>query len=299
MSKIALGRGLGSLIPQKPGIKNLYENKTALEENKGLNDKRVIDVDIEKISKNPLQMRKNFSKEALAELAESIKIHGILQPLVVTEQKHPTGADYQLITGERRLWAAKIAGLKKVPAIIRSAAGREKLELALVENIQRENLNPVEEAEAYKKMQSEFNLTQEEVAKRSGKSRSRVANFLRLLSLPLEIQRAISENKISEGHGRAILALRNPEKQRALFKEILSRNLTVRQAEEKIKLISVSGHVRKIVKKNNVFRETEEALSEFLGSKVEIKKYGKETKIIIDCYSQEEFNNVVAAILKK
>lgn len=298
MSKIALGRGLGSLIPQKSGIKNLSENKSALEENNGLNNKRVIDIDIEKISKNPSQMRKNFSKEALAELAESIKAHGILQPLTVTEQGSRVG--YQLIAGERRLEAAKIAGLKKVPAIIRPAGGREKLELALVENVQRENLNPIEEAGAYKKLQDEFGLTQEEIAERSGKSRSRVANFLRLLSLPLEIQCAISENKISEGHGRAILALQNPEKQRALFQEIIKGNLTVRQAEEKIKLISVSGHTRKIAGKNSAFRETEEALAEFLGgSKVEIKKYGRETKIIIDCYSQEEFDKVVAAILRK
>lgn len=299
MSKLALGRGLGSLIPQKPGIKNLPESKSTSEENNGLNNKRVIDIDIEKISKNPSQMRKNFSKEALAELAESIKAHGILQPLTITKQGGPAAEGYQLIAGERRLEAAKIAGLKKVPAIIRPAGGREKLELALVENVQRENLNPIEEAGAYKKLQDEFGLTQEEIARRSGKSRSRVANFLRLLSLPLEIQRAISENKISEGHGRAILALQNPEKQRALFQEIIKGNLTVRQAEEKIKLVSASSHTRKIARKNSAFRETEEALAEFLGGgKVEIKKYGRETKIIIDCYSQEEFDKVVAAILR-
>ncbi len=298
MSKIALGRGLSSLIPTKnkslgfaAGAASDHENKNSYSYS-GI----VVNIEISKISKNPAQMRKDFDKEALNELANSIKTHGILQPLVVSEIKP---GSYQLIAGERRLEASKIAGLAKVPAIVRPASERERVELALVENIQRENLNPMEEAAAYNNLAAEFNLTQEEIAKRCAKSRSRVANFLRLLSLPLEIQRAISEKKISEGHGRAILALENSEKQRALFQEILKNNLTVRQAEEKARLVSVAAHARKIGKKNSPWQETERDLSDFLSSKIEIKKIGDNIKIIINCQTSEDFNRIVGLIFKK
>ncbi len=306
MSKIALGRGLSSLIPQKSLLPNKQDKqaakkniKTGVQPNTQNGGSEILDVDVEKISKNPAQMRKSFSKEALKELAESIKTHGVIQPLVVSAQKHSSGDKYQLIAGERRLEAAKIAGLTKVPAIVRKSDGQENLELALVENIQRENLNPIEEAEAYKKLQDEFNLTQEEIAVRTGKSRSRVANFLRLLSLPLEIQKAISENRVSEGHGRAILSLTNPEKQRGLFAEILKSNLTVRQAEEKVKLVSVSGHTRKIGRQKSTWSETEETLSDFLSVKVEIKKSGRGARISINCSTKEDVDKVVGKILEK
>jgi len=301
MAKIALGRGLGSLIPQKSYFKNEEKNADAASLQKdrfhgfGNIGSFVNNIEIEKIEKNPSQMRKIFDKEALKELAESIKIHGVIEPLLVTES---LGGKYQLIAGERRLEAAKIAGLEKVPAIVRAANDQERLELALVENIQRENLNPIEEAHAYKMLASDFNLTQEEIAKRSGKSRSRVANFIRLLSLPIEIQNAISENKISEGHGRAILALANPEKQRALFQEIIKNNLTVRQTEEKTRLVEVASHIRKIGKKNTPWSESREILSDFLDTKVEIKKFGNGARIIIDC-AEGEFERITEAILNK
>ncbi len=252
-------------------------------------------IEIEKISKNPSQMRKVFNSEALNDLAESIKIYGILEPILISEIRPGT---YELIAGERRLEAAKIAGVKKVPAIIREVSGQQKLELALIENIQRENLNPIEEARAYRMLSDDFGLTQEEIAARSAKSRPRVANFLRLLSLPIEIQNAISENKISEGHGRAILALQNPEKQRALFAEILKNNLTVRQAEEKVKLVAVAGHIRKIGKKSSPWTEPENLLSEFLSAKAEIRGLGDNIKIIINC-RKDEFDRVVDGIIKK
>lgn len=297
MSKIVLGRGLSSLIPSKNKASNITENSVSAKKNQNTYSYAgiIANIEIGKISKNPSQMRKIFDPEALKELAGSIKMHGILQPLVVTEK---TPGVYELIAGERRLEASKIAGLAKVPVIVRTASDQEKLELALVENIQREALSPIEEATAYKDLSSQFNLTQEEIALKSGKSRSRVANFLRLLSLPLEIQNAINEKKISEGHGRAILSLANPEKQRALFQEILKNNLTVRQAEEKVKLVSVAGHIRKIGKKNSPWQETEIILSEFLSTKVEIKKSGKSAKIIIDCY-EGEMDRIIACILKK
>lgn len=314
MTKIALGRGLGSLIPQKAVVQNekIHPNPPLQKEGGVANfpplqrgtkgdfigniESMINNIEIDKISKNPVQMRKVFAKESLKELADSIKLHGILEPVLVTELGR--GA-YELIAGERRMEAAKIAGLKKIPAIIRKVSRQEKLEFALIENIQRENLNPIEEAKAYKMLSSDFALTQEEIAARSGKSRSRVANFLRLLSLPLEIQNAIGENKISEGHGRAILSLQNPEKQRALFNEILKSNLTVRQAEEKVKLVSVASHTRKIGGKKSPWKETEDALGDFLSAKVAIKKAGNGAKIIIECYAQNDLDNVVARILKK
>lgn len=309
MSKIALGRGLGSLIPQRSIAKT--EEKKILVDSEDISrspqaiaggkihgniQSFVNNIDIEKISKNPSQMRKVFGADALRELAESIKLYGILEPLLVSEIH---AGVYELIAGERRLEAAKIAGLKKVPAIIREVTSQEKLELALVENIQRENLNPIEEAKAYKMLADDFGFTQERIAERSAKSRSRVANFLRLLALPLEIQNAIAENKISEGHGRAILAFENPEKQRAMLAEILKNNLTVRQAEQKSKLVAVAGHTRKIGKKSSPWIETENILSEFLSAKVEVRKSGAGARIIVECYSQDELDKTVDAILKK
>lgn len=315
MSKIALGRGLGSLIPQKPITKT--EDKKISDNSSDISFSRqsssnepavrrvsapfgniesfINSIAIEKISKNPSQMRKIFDVEALRDLSESIKIYGILEPLLVSEIQ---AGVYELIAGERRLEAAKLAGLKKVPAIIREVTRQQKLELALIENIQRENLNPIEEARAYKMFVDDFGFTQEEIAKRSAKSRPRVANFLRLLTLPIEIQNAISENKISEGHGRAILALQNPEKQRALMAEILKNNLTVRQAEEKVKLVSVAGHTRKVGKKSSPWVETENLLSEFLSAKTSIKGAGDSIKIIIDCH-KDEFDRVIDVIAKK
>lgn len=297
MSKNVLGRGLSSLIPLKNKAPVFTAETAPDSEKKNSYSYAGIIANIEtgKISKNPSQMRKIFNIETLNDLAESIKTHGILQPLVVTEKSPGV---YELIAGERRLEASKIAGLAKVPVIVRTASEQEKLELALVENIQREALSPIEEASAYKDLSVQFNLTQEEIALKSGKSRSRVANFLRLLTLPLEIQNAINEKKISEGHGRAILALANPEKQRALFMEILKNNLTVRQAEEKVKLVSVAGHTRKIGKKYSPWRETENILSEALATKVEIKKAGNSAKIIIDCY-EGEMDRIVGIVLKK
>ncbi len=313
MSKIALGRGLGSLIPQRPAAKNedrkIPVNPMNISPDPQADDygrqepgqalgsihSFVNSIEIGKISKNPSQMRKVFNTDALHELSESIKIHGILEPLLVSEVQPGM---YELIAGERRLEAAKIAGLAKVPAIIREVTRQEKLELALIENIQRENLNPIEEARAYKMFTDDFGFTQEEIAARSAKSRSRVANFLRLLTLPIEIQNAISENKISEGHGRAILSLQNPEKQRALLAEILKNNLTVRQAEEKVKLVAVAGHTRKIGKRISPWAETENFLAETLSAKTEIKGAGDNVKIIIECH-KDELDRVVGVMLKE
>jgi len=231
-------------------------------------------------------------------LADSIKEHGIIQPLVVIKIAPD---QYELIAGERRLKASKLAGLDMVPVIIREETGeREKLELALVENIQREDLNILEEARAYKKLIEEFDLTQEEIAERVGKSRSAVANKVRLLGLPFEIQRALQAGKITEGHARSILAIENTEKQRALFELILKDNLTVRQAEDKVREVTVSTHKRRVgaTVQDPVYKEKEDQIAQSLGTKVQIKKSGGGGKIIIDFYSSEELESMTGKITK-
>jgi ParB family chromosome partitioning protein len=298
-----LGRGLASLIPQK----NLSAEKagksagesTAMPtkvQSEDLQDD-FLEIPIEKIASNPQQPRHDFDEKELQELADSIKKHGIIQPLVVVKI---APEQYELIAGERRLKASKLAGLKLVPVIIREEAGeREKLELALVENIQRHDLNVLEEARAYKKLVEEFDLTQEDVAEKVGKSRSAVANKIRLLALPIEIQRALQEGRITEGHARSILAVENPEKQRALFELILKENLTVRQAEDKVKEVTVSTHQRRVGANSSPFQIEEEALAARLGTKVQIKKSGGSGgKIVIDFYSKEELDDIVAKIEK-
>ena len=199
---MTLGQGLQSLIPPKPAKNRGYLGGKDKTEN-------ILNIEIGKIKSNPHQPRKNFDKDKLKELADSIKEHGILQPLVVTKLKDD---NFELIAGERRLSAAKIAGLSHIPVIVRDSSEQGKLELALVENLQRDNLNPIERAYAFKKLINVFNFIQEDIAKRVGKSREAVANTLRLLDLPAEIQRAILENGLSEGHGRVILSVSDGEK---------------------------------------------------------------------------------------
>ena len=243
---------------------------------------------LHKIVPNPEQPRARFDKEKLAELAQSIREHGILQPLVVTR----SGDGYELIAGERRLQAAKLAGLTEVPVIVRSADERTKLELAIIENTQRHNLNPIEEAKAYLRLMEEYGLHQEEVAKKMGKSRSLVANTVRLLHLPVEIQRALIEGKISEGHAKALLSIENPEKQRALFEMILKSGLTVRETEVEARSVSVRPHVRSEAAIPPEFSERLEKLREKLGTRVRLSPAGQGGKIVIEYYSSEELQGL-------
>ncbi len=243
---------------------------------------------LHKIVPNPEQPRARFDKEKLAELAQSIREHGILQPLVVTR----SGDGYELIAGERRLQAAKLAGLTEVPVIVRSADERTKLELAIIENTQRHNLNPIEEAKAYLRLMEEYGLHQEEVAKKMGKSRSLVANTVRLLHLPVEIQRALIEGKISEGHAKALLSIENPEKQRALFEMILKSGLTVRETEVEARSVSVRPHVRSEAAIPPEFSERLEKLREKLGTRVRLSPAGQGGKIVIEYYSPEELQGL-------
>ncbi|PIW93147.1 MAG: hypothetical protein COZ87_02905 [Candidatus Moranbacteria bacterium CG_4_8_14_3_um_filter_43_15] len=303
-----LGRGLASLIPPKnkpvgdAGASQNIKQEIAAPPLKAVQDE-FLEVAISKIATNPQQPRHDFAEEELQDLAASIKEHGIIQPLVVTKI---APEQYELIAGERRLMAARMAGLEMIPVIIREEEGeREKLEIALIENIQRKDLNVVEEARAYKKLIEEFDLTQEEISARVGKSRSAIANKVRLLGLPIEIQRALIEEKISEGHARSILAISNPEKQRALFELILKENLTVRQVEDKVREVTVNTHKRRIgsAGQDPFLKEKEEQLSAALGTKVTIKKSlsGRQTggsggKIVIDFYSPEELESITTKL---
>lgn len=247
------------------------------------------EVPLASIVPNPHQPRLHFDDDKLQELADSIKEHGILQPLVVTKQ----GEGYELIAGERRFQAAKRVGLTTVPVVIREASEQVKLELAIIENIQRHDLNPIEEAKAFLRLVDEFNMPQEQVAEKMGKSRSAVANTLRLLHLPIEIQRAVAEGKISEGHAKALLAIENPEKQRAVFDLIIKEELTVRETEVKVRSISVKPYVRSAAQLNPEILERTEHLTQILGTKVRIAPSGKGGKVLIEYYSPEDLDGLL------
>ena len=325
--QFGLGRGLASLIPQKkktddrigitpskvfPVTDSVFETaedssrvsfgKSEIQTDKSetgedhseirANSKKgkSLEIALEKITPNPHQPRMYFDKEKLEELIQSVKEHGILQPLIVSPRG---GEHYELIAGERRLQAAKQAGLTSVPVIVRDASEQEKLEFAIIENIQRHNLNPIEEAKAFLRLIDEFGMQQEAVAKKMGKSRSAVANTLRLLHLPIEIQRAVAEGKISEGHAKALLAIENPEKQRAVFDLVIKEELTVRETEMKVRSISIRPHVRSIIPLNPDIMSRIEHLTKVLGTKVKIAPSGKGGKVVIEYYSQEDLNGLL------
>lgn len=238
---------------------------------------------------NPHQPRLHFDEAKLQELADSIKEHGILQPLVVSK----SGEQYEIIAGERRFQAAKRVGLTTVPVVIRDVTEQEKLELAIIENIQRHDLNPIEEAKAFLRLIDEFNLPQEAVAEKMGKSRSAVANTLRLLHLPIEIQRAVAEGKISEGHAKALLSIENPEKQRAIFDLIIKDELTVRETELQVRSVSVKPHIRSAIALNPALLERTEHLTQVLGTKVKIAPSGKGGRVIIEYYAPEDLDGLL------
>lgn len=271
----ALGKGLGALIPDKTTID--AEKKKAFHI-----------CGIEEIEPNPFQPRKKFSDAQIQELVESIQEKGILQPLVVRRK----GTGYELIAGERRWRAAQKAGLKEVPVIIKDVTENELLELSLIENIQRENLNPIEEAEAFRKLMDQFHLTQEEISKRVGKDRATIANALRLLRLPPEIKESLAEGKISVGHARAFLSLESLEKQRIAFKQVLASGLSVRQTERLVKRLGRKTSVP-VAAKRPEWDELIEELQKFLGTKVRIKGRGNRGRIEIDFYSREELDRLV------
>lgn len=285
----ALGRGLSSLIPKKT-----FDTVVRTEEdNPGLilsDSDRVFHINPQEIVINPYQPRSNFSEASLRELMESIKEHGILQPLVVTRQ----GDAYELIAGERRWRSAKQLGLKTVPVIVREASEQKKLELALIENIQRQDLDLVETARAYRRLMDEFNLTQEETAQKVGKARSSLANTLRLLDLPIEIQEALSAGRISEAHAKYLLGIANPGQQLVLFKKIINQNLSVAQTHEETKRLGGTKSARVLI--NYADQAKEEKLRTFFGTKAKIIRSGRGGRVVLDFYSEEELGNIIDKI---
>ncbi len=259
----------------------------------------IFHIEVDKIKPNPHQPRRDFDEESLRELAQSIREYGILQPIVVSkiETETDTGTDvyYQLIAGERRLMAVKMLGWERVPAIIRNIDTKsEGLELAVVENLQRADLNPIETARAYAKLQDEFNLTQREIATRLGKSRETVANTLRLLNLPTEIQEALVKNQLNESQARLLLVVPDLTEQQIIFQDLLNKNLSVRELKSRIRKEKTEtkkdGDSEVIDPQLSILQEQ---LTELLGAKVKIKKTGNAGQIIIDFYSPEEIQGFI------
>ena len=279
----ALGRGLEELFNSEVLDYSTVEEKIVKETSKD----EIEMVKLDELRSNPYQPRKVFDKEALQELAESIKEHGVFQPIIV--KKSIKG--YEIIAGERRVKASKLAGLEKIPAIIRDFNDTQMMEIALLENLQREDLNAIEEATAYKKLQETLNLTQEELAKRLGKSRSHITNMLGLLTLPNEIKEEISKKTISMAHARVLSKLDDENQQKELLKRIINEGISVRQLEEISKEpVMVKTHVQKQkVNKTNEYSYLQNELSEKLGTKVVIKK----NKIEISFVNQNDLNRLL------
>ena len=271
-----LGKGLDAFFPQTEASK----------------DEAIQDIKLKELRPNPYQPRKNFQKEAIEELKASILEHGILQPIVV--RKSIKG--YEIVVGERRFRAAKEAKLETIPAVVRVLSEQQMMELAVIENLQREDLNPIEEGLAYQALMEKLTLTQEEVAKRLGKSRPHVANHIRLLSLPTNIQELISSGKISMGHGRALLGLRQKAKLPILVEKVINENLNVRQLEKLIQQLNenVSRETKKPENKKDVFiQEREHSLRERFGTTVNIKQSKNKGKIEIEFFSKEDLERIL------
>lgn len=276
-------------------------------QNSQFRDNAVFFVEIEKVRPNPYQPRREFDESALKDLSDSIRMYGVLQPLIVTRkefQKEDGGlaVEYELISGERRLRASKLAGLREVPVLIRSQEDddRVKLELAIIENLQREDLNSVDRAIAFKQLADQFGLKHSEIAKKVGKSREYVSNTLRLLSLPEEILTALSEKKISEGHTRPLLMLHDrPEEQRVLFREIMLKKMSVREAERISRKIAYD----KVRKKDRLFDpeivELEQRASDVLGTRVHIEPKEVGGKIQIDYFSDDDLKKILEVLNSK
>lgn len=292
MSKRGLGKGLQALIPSKPVIEDQSHEK-------------IKSISIDDILPNPQQPRKNFNDEKIEELANSIKEHGVVQPIVVRPLEK---GKYEIVAGERRWRASKLAKCKEIPAVIKELDAKLTTEVSLIENIQRENLNALEESEAYQRLISEFKYTQEKLALRIGKSRSYVTNTLRLLKLPLTIQEFIREGLITSGHARAILSLQDTSNQETFTEEVIKNNLSVRQTEELAKkynaLIQETENLNETKKNTNktpqlspILKDIENKFRTLLGTKVKIKNGEKGGRIEIDYYGDEDLERIIQALI--
>ncbi len=287
VKKTGLGKGLDSMIPPKavksPSIGEIEKGSKAGE----------VLLKINEVEPNKKQPRKYFNEEALAELCESIKLHGIIQPLVVSKEK----GYYEIIAGERRWRAAKMAGLKEVPVVIKDYSSQEIMEIALIENIQREDLNPVEEARAYQNLIREYDLRQDEVAEKVSKSRTAITNSLRLLKLDERIQDMLIEERLSSGHARALLGIAETEKQYEAAVKVEENKLSVRETEKLVKTINnpVKKAPKKELENDFIYKDLEEKLKQKIGTKVKInRKTESQGKLEIEYYTQDELEKIIA-----
>jgi ParB family chromosome partitioning protein len=277
--KSGLGKGLGALIPEE-----INEDVP--------NDNNINKLSMDLIKPNSGQPRKRFDEEAIIQLSQSIKEHGLIQPIIVKEDN----SVYTIVAGERRWRAAKLAGLKDIPAIIMDLSDKDVLEISLIENIQRQDLNPIEEAKAYKKLLDDFKLTQEDLSKRIGKSRTAIANCLRLLNLDKRVQDYLIDGVISEGHGRAILPLTDNELQYRVSQTVIDENLSVRETEKLIRELSnTKSHNKKKENKSNnpYYIDLKNRLEELFGTKVYLNTKKNKGKIEIEYYSEEDLQRIL------
>lgn len=292
MAARGLGKGLDALIPTA-----VAQSKPKGKSKEAAEEKPDSIVDINKVEPNREQPRKHFDEDALLELSESIKQFGLLQPILVQDRK----TYYEIIAGERRWRAAKLAGLKEVPVIIRNYTEQEIVEISLIENIQREDLNAIEEAQAYKRLMTEFNLKQDEIAERVSKSRTAVTNSMRLLKLCDEVQRMIINDMISTGHARAIISIENPEDQYNLAQKIFDEKMSVREVEKYIKNLNKPEKPKKKDDKSLeiIYQEKEESLKQALGTKVSVVGKGNGAgKIEIEFFSHDDFDRLMEILTK-
>jgi len=282
VAKRGLGRGLSALIPDMETIRG----------------QEVRELPIDEIQPNPFQPRKRFDESRLAELAESIRQHGIVQPLVVRQK----GNAYELVVGQRRLEAARIVGLERVPVIVNAFEDIEMVQVALIENLQREDLNAIEEAEAYRRLIEEFGMTQEGLAKVLGRSRPAIANTIRLLNLSPEVQEIVSRGTISMGHARALLAIDNLRLQEKVCRHIVGKQLSVRETEKVVRRVVATGRLEKAKAGTNQAKDPhivsiEERLRRALGTQVRVCPGKKKGKIEIEYYTDEDLERILSLVL--
>lgn len=285
MARQALGRGLSSLLPDEDGQDSSSVGVAAPVS--GLSE-----IPLDRIDPSPYQPRSQFAAKALEELAESLKVGGVVQPIVV----RPVGDRYEVVAGERRLRASRIAGLEQIPAIVRTLSDQETLEVSLLENVQREDLNSLEQARAYERLSSEFALTQEDIARRTGKDRATIANLMRLLRLPREVQGMVEEGKLTAGHARALLRLEDsPGVQLVLARRMAARKVSVRQAEEIVERKLPGGKRERVIPKalDPNRAAAQEAMERAIGTRVRIaERRGGRGRVEIDYYNADDLNRI-------
>ena len=295
MAKMSLGKGLDALFPSNVNVETLGEKKEIIDASEN-----IIEMKINSVEPNVNQPRKNFDDDKIDDLAESIKVHGVLQPIIVTKK----GDYYQIIAGERRWRASKKAGLKTIPAIVRDYDEKKIREVALIENLQRQDLNAIETAKAIKELMEEHSLTQEEISKTLGKSRSAIANTLRILNLDERVQELVVSGKISEGHARTLASIPSPQKQYKLAMDIINLDLNVREAEERTRIekeksANTTKGKKEVSKLEVIYKDIENRLKRALGTKVSFKPLTKSKgKIIIEYFSSEELERILEILEK-